>query len=666
MAIFSKNQKNEKLNHELNVILAQSTNLKSIQDKLDWLVILLEWLRHESLFSLQFGSDNSNLAYTRLRFLLMVLDRQPEWKESVRNVLHGIVQSLNGFVFYTQTGMSLESGFLTEFSERLVEKALPNAALSEDVFSLLQALFPSEQDAFWLESIDDKVMGQIKELFPKDAKLFSADIEDSIVYLVIHSRAIGLSADILKRVDHSNFRESPFYKLLEISEKFIHSYRSKSSDFELCRSQLAACVHDCLIEIDSVHKHLDQRGIRIQTVYSLDCLRSNLFRLLKLSECLVLGDVQTKSVSSLLTVLIQDNLAQKSLKSFLRKNISMISRKIIERTAETGEHYITRNAKDYGKMFAAALGGGAVTAITVYMKNLIVSLHAAGFIQGFLASLNYSISFVFIHLAGFTLGTKQPAMTGPALAQKFKDMQESQHGVDDVVEEVAHLTRSQFASVFGNVCAVVPMAVIIDLCWYYISGNHLMSAEKAMYTVNTTDILGPALFYAAFTGVLLWFSSLSAGMADNWFALRSMKKRIAYNSYFQKSFGKVGAFRFASFLQNNISGLTGNIFLGFLLGLLPEILHFAGLAIEVRHVTLSSGGLAAAVSSLGIDFLSVQLFWRAAFGLLMIGLLNVGVSFAISFWLATRAIELTGMQKKLIYKNLILNFLKRPWFFFLP
>ena len=51
--------------------------------------------------------------------------------------------------------------------------------------------------------------------------------------------------------------------------------------------------------------------------------------------------------------------------------------------------------------------------------------------------------------------------------------------------------------------------------------------------------------------------------------------------------------------SENVAGLGGNVALGFLLGMSPVVAAFFGLPLDVRHVTLSTGSLAMAVSTLG-------------------------------------------------------------------
>ena len=97
----------------------------------------------------------------------------------------------------------------------------------------------------------------------------------------------------------------------------------------------------------------------------------------------------------------------------------LLAAKVTERSAEAGEHYITRDRPAYLRMVRQAAGGGALTAVTVLMKFAIVALGLSAFWNGFWAGAMYAASFVTIQLLHLTLATKQPAMTAPAMAARL-------------------------------------------------------------------------------------------------------------------------------------------------------------------------------------------------------------------------------------------------------
>ena len=86
-----------------------------------------------------------------------------------------------------------------------------------------------------------------------------------------------------------------------------------------------------------------------------------------------------------------------------------------------------------------------------------------------------------------------------------------------------------------------------------------------------------------------------------------------------------------------------------MLGLLPVLAKFAGLPLDVRHVTLSSGSAAAAVATLGSGVLSTAPFWLAVIGILTIGFINLTVSFALAMFVAIRGRGLESEERRAVF-----------------
>jgi site-specific recombinase len=119
-------------------------------------------------------------------------------------------------------------------------------------------------------------------------------------------------------------------------------------------------------------------------------------------------------------------------------------------------------------------------------------------------------------------------------------------------------------------------------------------------------------------------------------------------------------------MRDNISGLAANISLGLMLGLIPAYAAFFGLGLEVRHVTLSTGQLAAAAATLGFDVLKMPALWWCVAGLLVTGALNVGVSFYLAFRLALRAHNVSGVDRARIRSAIWGRARTEPLSFFWP
>ena len=148
--------------------------------------------------------------------------------------------------------------------------------------------------------------------------------------------------------------------------------------------------------------------------------------------------------------------------------------------------------------------------------------------------------------------------------------------------------------------------------------------------------------------------------------LHRLDSAIRYNPRITAVLGVARADRWAGFMRRNISGFASNISLGFMLGLVPPVLAFFGLALEARHVTLSSGQLAAAAAAYGSQALYMPAVWWCAAAIPLIGMLNLSVSFYFAFRLALRAHGVSGVDRARIRSALWARWRRRPLSFFLP
>jgi len=277
----------------------------------------------------------------------------------------------------------------------------------------------------------------------------------------------------------------------------------------------------------------------------------------------------------------------------------------------------------------------------------------------------YALSFVVIQLLHFTVATKQPAMTAPAMAAKLKDMS-APGAIPDFVDEVTHLVRSQVAAVVGNVSVVFPLAIAFTFVWALALGRPMLSVETAHYVLQSVALWGPSLLFAAFTGVLLFSSSLIAGWVENWFVLHRLDSALRYNPSSTNLLGFARADRWAHFLRRNVSGFAANISLGLMLGVVPPILGFLGVGLDVRHVTLSAGQVGMASAVLGWDVVSSPAFWWACACVPLIGVLNVMVSFWLAFRVALRAHNVNATGRRAVYTAITQRLRQQPWRFFWP
>ncbi|RYY83639.1 MAG: recombinase, partial [Comamonadaceae bacterium] len=514
-----------------------------------------------------------------------------------------------------------------------------------DANELFRLVLPGAFDARWIALLEEPLLARIGALMadvpgdaPGDAPLWRHTVMDAITYCTSQLVATGFSPELRLRMSDPVREARPFHALMaDLDDLDDALFRQPVDELALQAAFLAfrERLDACRAAAATIYSHLEDNGISVGLVFRLRQLRERVLRIRELLDCL-LSPTPATSVARLVGRLVIAGGERNSIRALIASNSSMLAAKVAERSAETGEHYITRDRAAYGQMVRKAAGGGAMTAVTVMLKFAIVALGLSAFWSGLTSGLMYAASFVAIQLLHLTLATKQPAMTAPAMAAKLRDLK-AEGAVAAFVDEVTHLVRSQVAAVLGNVLVVVPAVLALASVVQLAMGAPVLDATQAMATLDKLSLAGPTLFYAAFTGVLLFSASIVAGWVENAFVLHRLDSAMRYNPRIGAVLGAARAYRWAGFMRTHISGFASNISLGLMLGLVPAFAAFFGLGLDVRHVTLSTGQIAAAVASLGLPVLQQPALWWAAAAIPLIGALNVSVSFYFAFRLALRA-----------------------------
>ncbi|HXI71325.1 MAG TPA: recombinase [Verrucomicrobiae bacterium] len=645
----------------LDTLLAQARPDHPLAERVAWAEDLFAWMRRDA-------------PATRLRLLLQVLERQPEARQRVAQTFRSIVRDTEALDLFADTGLPGGMGFTREFLSRLVSDVLPNPPETRDLADIFDRLFPRGRVADWLEQLDAEHAAQILDLFqhgelPEEGGWVSlrTDLEDAMVQLADRICVVGSSREVRVRLGKASFRELPFQKLTPAVEALLARRQAGTPLSELAAelNVVRGVADACDRAMEEVIGCLEKTGVSTALVYDIERLRAQVRRLELLLEAWSAPALEPQRKLAILADLVRQNHARRSVRELCRQNLHLLTRRIVERNAETGEHYVARNGREYAGMLRSAAGGGAILGITTFVKLLLAKLVLAEFFRGAFFGLNYAVSFVVVQLLGFSVATKQPATTASTLARRMGELKTASQ-LEALVDEVVFLLRSQIASVFGNLALVIPATLLLDVLWRGITGGHIVDEHKAEYLLGTVAPFSGCWVFAIFTGVLLWLSSLFAAWADNWFVLHQLGSALAQHRGGHRWLGPTRTRRLAVWLEHNIAGLAGNISLGLMLGIIPSVAVFFGLPLDVRHVTLSTGQVTAAFAMLGGEHL-----WRLStvwivLGILGTGLLNILVSFSLALRVAMRARNVRGPELQRFRRTLLKRLLKSPLSFVLP
>jgi len=639
-----------------------------------WLARLMEWLRHAPRTELASTSNTHNgsdeprtpLPVLRLRHLLNQIDRHEALRDKVQGLAQAFWRDIDAASLYADFGFGARLSFGSELLSRVHQRLLPGTPETRDLAALFSLLFQPE-DSAWVDALDAPTLQRAAALLGPGASTTRQTLLDAIHILVSAVHAAGYAPALRQRMESGLLQDEPF-RQLTVSATALRAavLEGRHADALQEAAYLRALLDACRRAAASVMPHLEQYGVSVNIVFELDQLQGRTQRVEQLVNC-VIAPEPVQEAKRLLQGLLQALAELRGLRALLARHYSLLARQVAERSAETGEHYITRDHGEYRDMLRRAAGGGAVIAGTTFVKFAIAALGMTAFWTGFWSGANYAISFVIVMLLHWTVATKQPAMTAPALAASWPaGGSASDADVQAFVDRVAQIIRSQTAGILGNLALCGPLVLAAQWAAVGLWGAPLVGAGPAHYVLHSVTLLGPTALFAAFTGVLLFASSLIAGWAENWFVFHRLDSAIAWNPRIVATLGAARARRWAAWWRANVSGMAANVSLGLMLGLVPALLSFVGLPLDVRHVTLATGQLAAALGALGWGLLAEPGFWWCVAGIAVTGVLNVGVSFWLAFKVALRSRGVRVADRSRITRAIGQRLLAQPLSFLRP
>ncbi len=654
--------------------------------RLDALVALAHWVAQPD-GSLPWPAGEPDPAggdprFRRLGVLAALLERCTAAAEPLRTALEAVARDSQGLALYAEAGLPEHRGLGEEALDRLQRAVLPQVQDDRELVQVLDRLFPTPESARWLERIPARLLMRFLGAARVDPGCLAPQrtaVEEALCLLAARVDAVGLSRSMRDRRGREPVRTSPWYRITRSTEVLMQRIEAHAlaPDDDSHETQFAVAralvtwrddVAGCRAGNAQVLAHLEAQGVNAALVFAIESSGKILARMEHLLSVLLSpqGLERTAAAHRLLAELVRAHQADGSLRQLALDSSRVLARRVVERTAETGEKYIATGGRDYALMWLSALGGGAIAAVMATTKLALSRLATAPFVGGVLGSVNYTLGFVAMQLSLCTLATKQPAMTAASLASILRRKQGPERA-EELSGYVARIVRSQLAAAFGNLAAVLVCGVLIAWAWSAASGRAFLSPAEAEYVLESVHPWRSlTAVYAFWTGIVLWMSSIAAGWVDNWFVYRRLPASLPQSPRLVRWLGAERASRWSAWLSERVSGLAGNLALGVLLGMSPVVGAFLGLPLDVRHVTLTSGKIALALSTLGQAAWTDPRLVGALGGIAVMFVMNLGVSFALALWVAARATGVAAADRRTLAAALLRRFVRSPLEFVWP
>ena len=610
-------------------------------------------------------------ARSHIGALLDAVEADEGRREGFVRALSALLAETDGTSLFGEVGIPSDRGFVAELGDRISARFIPSPRDAHDLAAVVSRSFRSDADVQTLRDLPLSDFHRLVRflgdgLSPEAASAVSRDFADGFRLLLSRIQAQALSRELRSRSTPGPVVSSPFHRVLRSGDALLDAWIT-GGETAAAYQAFQRDSGECRKEVRVIQRHLEASGVSVDVVFGLEVIDRCLTRTALMADVIqeATGPERSRAIHRLFSRLVLLAHQDRSVLHLVRWNLHLLDRKIVDRTGKTGEHYVASTPSEYRHIWLAAAGGGALTVFTAAFKMQVHEWHLAPFPESFLYGLNYAVSFLLMQAFGLVLATKQPAMTAAALAQIMREAK-GEDREERIAGFFARLTSSQLAAAISNVATVGVGAAAFVGGWLLLAGRPWVDPATAH---DTFFVLSPfdsgTIFFAALTGVLLWMGSLAGGWFENWSTYHRLPEGIARHPL-GKVFGAERMRRAADGLSRNASGWATNIALGFLLGFAPAVGRFFGIPFDVRHVTLSTGQLALAASSLGKGWFADGAFLRGLAGIGVMFVLNLLVAFSLSLHNAARAYEMEAGELGGVLKHVLRRALRHPVDFVRP
>lgn len=617
-----------------------------------------------------------------IRALLNYLEDHPEARQKFRVYLADLFHGKNIRSILTESGILQNKKFFHELRVRIFAKFVPHQPPKDSLAYILTQVFYANNDSEWVRKIPFKELEELAELvdlqdayIPYARSKFHHELFSALTLISQRMSGKALDAEVLKMLPNEDFFDGPFETLelnLDALEKRFKAdnliFISKDDEAYI---KLLETHKLCEDFVERAYQNSAEFGISITVNQSLLKIKQQLKRFKSLIEFLIF-DIDTDSYTRTIDFwkkVFEYHSKKNNIGKLIDESTQIIAYEVTQHTAKTGEHYITSSRKEYFNMLYTAMGGGLIVGILCIIKILMGKVEVSDFGHAFLYSMNYSLGFIAIYLLGFTLATKQPAMTASALVSAIKNGMKSGLSSEqkhlEFAQLFARLFRSQFIAFVGNVLIAFPVSLILIYLIDVLFGANIAASKHEKLMEDISPVHSLAIFHAAIAGVFLFLSGIISGSISNKNKHVDLYHRIEEHPILKEGFGKQRAASIANWFEKKWPGVASNFWFGIFMGSTASIGLFFGLNLDIRHITFASGNLALGMYGSEFQVSNALIFW-GIFGIGIIGFINFIVSFTLSLYVAFRSRQIPFSEIKYLFSATFAYFKKNKMEFFFP
>lgn len=608
--------------------------------------------------------------------VLRFFRENPEILENFKYYLQNIFKGKAFNLSLTEANILSENAFIPELKKRILNKVLPPVVNENTIWYMIDnvSLTP-KKDLSFFHNLPENELDELFRLLEISDFIISPEVKKEMLFSmnILSWRVTGaaMEVEVVRMAPQYKNFDNPFLalqnELEELAADFEKDNQLQLSSKNSRYKQIKIYIEQCLEFVNIAFKNSSKYGISGKINQSLLKIRQQVQRIFEIIQLLVIDEEKDVLLNS--KQLVFNILSYKShrnnISELINDSTRLISHLITNHTAETGTHYITSSRKEYMTMFYKASGGGIIVGALCVLKMLYGYIPGSDFSHAFLYSMNYAMGFVMIYLMGFTLATKQPAMTAATMTKVLAEEGNIKSSSTEFAHLVSKLFRSQFIAFVGNVLLSFPIALLIIYGLDVFFSQNLAIERSDKLLKDLDPFKSKAILHACIAGFYLFISGIISGNIGNNSVFYQIPERIAKSISISRLFGKNFAKGLSKYYAKNWPGIVSNFWFGVFLGATAPVGLFLGLDLDIRHITFAAGNLA--LGLYGKDFtIDSYTFFISLVTVFLIGFFNFLVSFSLSMFLAFRSRKLNFGQVGELYKGIFRYFLKHPLKFFFP
>lgn len=665
--------------------LNQTTDLQHILQHIVMLQELPEAASLKRLIdALRVDADDVDGVNARVDELLVLLRENPDYGKGLAAFILRLITQFRQIPLYTDTGIASDEGFSHSIFRLISHRFLPLLPNEDLVVELVDRLFDKKSDWRWLSAISEERWDELVNLVQvgdDDLDLVATiknNILNAIVILSHRISGMGLHAELMEFYPELLNHSAAFVAQNQEAILFVNQYRQihrldemtdDCPEVDIDPAPLLVMIEQCLDIVVGVRKRVYKTGISIRMTNLLVRLEQSLNRLKVLVELITDKDQdRDKAVVELATQVVRTAKTRYTFGSLIESNTKLLSRKVTENAGRVGEHYIGTDKEAYKRMYRKAAIGGLFIGFMATLKTLAYHLALAPIGRAFVNSMIYGLGFVFIHIAKGTVATKQPAMTAAAIASTISEGSgKKTKQLSKLAELIVDILRTQFIAIIGNISVAMPVALMIAYVSVQISDKPMVDGKMAAHLLHDLNpFLSLSLPHAAIAGVFLFVAGLIAGYYDNLAAYNQIGERIRRHRLLAKFLPQTWQNKLGGFIEANLGAIMGNFIFGCFLGSTATVGYMLGLPLDIRHIAFASANFVHGVFFLSPEDLTWQVISISFIGVLLIGMVNLVVSFSLALMVALRSQEVKMFEWKRLNSMVFTHFMTRPLDFVWP